>query len=270
MFCPKPHDEELTRDSFAEDLSRLVRGAQASARESLGVIQRRQKDQYHKKVYGKPHEKQNKEWVYSKHKAKCRKFFLPWEGPYVVLQRTSEVSYKVAKPNQMAKYMILHYNKLKPYLEEGDAWNPKEKKRTTALRSECFLENPGVNQDKWEEQELDVHPTHQHARMRRIVQRRRLNEQCEETWRNCFAIKRIPETDGIPEEVSPDGNMPEAPVSAYEAPAESLVHESEQLVQDQPIGVPEPREVTVVSPDTGPARRPRRDIRRVIRLGIDK
>ena len=126
LFYLNPHEEEHTRDSFAEDLSRLFREAHASARESPGVNQRRQRDQYHKKVYGKPYEKQDKVWVYSKHKAKSRKFFLPWEGPYVVLERTSEVNYKVAKPSQMAKWRTLQYNMLKPYLEEGDAWSPKE------------------------------------------------------------------------------------------------------------------------------------------------
>ena len=78
-------------------------------------------------------------------------FFLPWEGPYVVLERTSDVNYKVAKPSQKAKWNVLHYNMLKPHLDEGDAWNPKEKKRTTALRSESDLENSGVDQDEWEE-----------------------------------------------------------------------------------------------------------------------
>ena len=56
LFYPKRHDEELTRDSFAEDLSRLFRETHASARESLEVKQRRQKDPYPKKVYGKPYE----------------------------------------------------------------------------------------------------------------------------------------------------------------------------------------------------------------------
>ena len=103
LFYPKPNDEELTRDSFAEDLSRLFREAHASARESLRVNQRRQKDQYHKKVYGKTYEKQDKVWVYSKHKAISRKFFLPWEGPYVVLERTSEVNYKSSETKSNGK-----------------------------------------------------------------------------------------------------------------------------------------------------------------------
>ena len=273
LFYPKPHDEELTRDSFAEDLSRLFREAHASARESLGVNQRRQKDQYHKKVYGKPYEKQDKVWVYSKHKAKSRKFFLPWEGPYVVLERTSEVNYKVAKPSQMAKWRILHYNMLKPYLEEGDAWSPKEKKRTTALRSEGFLEHPNVDQDDWEEEGFDLRPTEQNARMRRLAQRRERNEGVEEDVPNLeelFHEQVVTEPARVPEEIPTDGGRLEAPVTADDARTESPLREPGQLAQDQPSGVPEPREVTVVSPDTGPARRPRREIRPVIRLGIDE
>ena len=66
------------------------------------------------------------------------------------------------------------------YLEEGDAWNPKEKKRTTALRSEGFLENSGIDQDEWEEEQVDIRPTHQNSRMRRIAQRRKLNERVDD------------------------------------------------------------------------------------------
>ena len=217
LFFRKPHAEELTRDSFAEDLLRLFREAHASARESIGVNQRKQKDQYHKKVYGKPNEKQDKVWVYSKHEAKSREFFLPLEGPYVVLERTSEINYKVAKPSQMAKWKILHYNMLKPYLEEGDVWNPKEKKRTTALRSKGFLENPGVDQDEWEEKEFDKRPTHHNARLRRIAQRRRLNKRVDDNEPNLeelFHEQVVPEPNWIWEEIPPDGNRPEAPVAA--------------------------------------------------------
>ena len=273
LFYTKPHDEELTGDSFAEDLSRLFSEAHASARESLGINQRRQKDQYHKKVYGKPYEKQDKVWVYSKHKAKSRKFILPWEGPYVVLERTSEVNYKVAKPSQMGKWRLLHYNMLKPYLEEGDAWSPKEKKRTTALRSEGFLEHPGVDQDDWEEEGFDLRPTEQNARMRRLVQRRGRNERVDDDVPNLeelFQEQVVTEPARVPEEIATDEGRLEAPVTADDARAEPLLCEPEQPAQDQSSGVPEPREVTVVSPDTGPARRPRRGIRPVIRLGIDE
>ena len=112
------------------------------------------------------------------------------EGPYVVLERTSEVNYKVAKPSQMGKWGTLM----------EDAWNPKEKKRTTALRSEGFLKNPGVDQDEWQEEELDTRPTHQNARMRSIAQRRRLNERSDDNVPNLeelFHKKVVPEPDWI-------------------------------------------------------------------------
>ena len=85
-----------------------------------------------------------------------------------------------------------------------------------------------------------------------------------------FRQQAAPEPDSIPKEFPPDASRPGAPVAADEAPAEPPLHEPEQLTQDQSTGGSEPREVTLVSPDTGPVRRFRRDIRQVIRLGIDK
>ncbi|XP_075253164.1 uncharacterized protein LOC142344967 [Convolutriloba macropyga] len=70
LFYLKPQDEQLSRDSFCENLSRLFREACSSARESLGLNQQWKKDQYHKKVYGKPYGKQDEVWVYPKQKAK--------------------------------------------------------------------------------------------------------------------------------------------------------------------------------------------------------
>ena len=199
--------------------------------------------------------------------------FLTWKGPYLVLEGTSEVNYKVAEPIPMAKWSTLHHNMLKPYFEEGNAWSPKKKKRTKALRSGGVLKNPGVNQGEWKEQESDISPTHHQAKMRRHVQRRRLNERIDDNVSNMGQLFRecdVPESDGIPAKVPPEGNRPEAPVAADEASAEPSLQKPEQLADDQPTGVPEPREATAVSPDTGPARRPRRKIHPVIRLGIEE
>ena len=53
------------------------------------------------------------------HKAKSRKFKLPWVGPYLILERISEVNYKIvlkARPN--GRWQIVHYNRLKLYSVE--------------------------------------------------------------------------------------------------------------------------------------------------------
>ena len=205
--------------------------------------------------------------------SKISKFFCPWEGPYVVLEITAEANYRVAKPSQMAKWRIILYNMLKPCLEDSDASSPREEKKTKALRSEGFLEDPGVDKDEWEEEEPDVRPTQQHVRIQRIVQRRRLNEQVDDNVLNLeelFREQAVREPDRITAEVPPDDNRPQAPVAADEAPAKQPLHEPELLALDQPTGVPEPREVTEFSPDTGPARQPRQEIQPVIWLGLNE
>ena len=66
------------------------------ARDFLGPNQRRQKDRFHKKVFGDPYETEDKMWMFAKHRQKSENFYNNWEGPYVVLKRVSEVNHKIA------------------------------------------------------------------------------------------------------------------------------------------------------------------------------
>lgn len=60
-------------------------------------------------------------WLFCKHKAISKKFNLPWEGPYLVLERISDVTYKIAKePVKEGRWQIVHYNRLKPYIAEAE------------------------------------------------------------------------------------------------------------------------------------------------------
>ena len=76
LFYTKPHDEVLTKDDFTEDLDELFRDAHSSAREILGTDQRRQEDQYWKKVHGEPYAAGDKIWVWAKEKFKSRKLLI--------------------------------------------------------------------------------------------------------------------------------------------------------------------------------------------------
>ena len=151
LFYPKPHDELLTQDGFVEWLDGHFRDAHSSARELLGTNQRRQKDQYRKRVHGEPYSMLDKVWLWAKEKIKTKKFFLPSEGPYVVLAKVSEDNYKVAKLTTPGKIQFPHFNMLKPYLEEEP--RPDEansSKRPTAFRSTGFFEMPGVQDEDLE------------------------------------------------------------------------------------------------------------------------
>ena len=53
--------------------------------------------------------------MFEPHKAKSRKFYLPWHGPFEVLSRTSEVTYMICKRRNKEKWQKVHFNRLKPY-----------------------------------------------------------------------------------------------------------------------------------------------------------
>ena len=84
-------------------------------REVLGMVQRRRKEQYWKKI---PYATGDKVWVWSKEKLRSKKTFDPWEGPYIVMARISEMTYKVAKQSTHSKVKFLHFNMLKRRVED--------------------------------------------------------------------------------------------------------------------------------------------------------
>ena len=139
VFYPKPPDEERSQGEFIEWLEAQFCEAHANAREQLGVNQQRQKDLYFKKVYGEPYEIGANVWLYSKQKAKSKKFLVPYEGPYIIQERTSEVNYMICKEGRPRKTRIVHFNLLKPYNEERTGDRSGRNKRPTLFRSQDFF-----------------------------------------------------------------------------------------------------------------------------------
>ena len=73
------------------------------------------KENVFKKVHGEPFKEGDLVWLFQPHKAKSRKFYLPWHGPFKVLSRTSEVTYAICKRGNKEKWKKVHFNRLKPY-----------------------------------------------------------------------------------------------------------------------------------------------------------
>ena len=135
-------DEPLTEDGFAEWLDEQFRDAHGSVREVLGMVQRRRKDQYWKKIHGDPYATGDKVWVWSKEKLKSKKAFDPWEGPYIVMARISEMTYKVAKQTTPSKVKFLHFNMLKRRVEDTrQQEEAAARERPSPYRSANFFED---------------------------------------------------------------------------------------------------------------------------------
>ena len=99
LFYPKPPgDPRLELGEVGAELSDKLFEVHSHAQLTMGKEQRRQKDFYQKKVHGESFKIGDRVWLFEPHKAKSRKFYLPWHGTYEVLSQTSEVNYQICKP----------------------------------------------------------------------------------------------------------------------------------------------------------------------------
>ena len=110
----------------------------SSARKVLSTNQRQQKDQYSKKIHKEPHATGDKLWVWVKERIKLKNYFDPWEEPYAVMAKISEVIYKVTKqstPRKCIKLLLCAESRGQP--EEAAA-----RKRPTAYLSPNSFDDP--------------------------------------------------------------------------------------------------------------------------------
>ena len=120
LLLPKAPGHEIANYEFTRWLNEQFRQAHMNARETLGYRQGTQKDLYQKNVFKEELKPGEKVWLFAPQKAKSRKFFLPWIGPYNIIETTSEVNYKISKDTNSKKWQIVHYNRLKPVKEEDE------------------------------------------------------------------------------------------------------------------------------------------------------
>ncbi len=136
LLVENVHDDKEQTD-YAQELRDNLRSAHAQAREALKKSARRQKKQYDRKAYSGRLSIQEGSfvWVYD-HQRKpgiSKKLKLPWEGPYLVVKKLSDVHCKIQR-SPRSKYRIVHMDRLKPY-EGSDLknWSSGELKTTDDL-----------------------------------------------------------------------------------------------------------------------------------------
>ena len=116
LFVPKPPgDPRLKLGEHAEELNERLNEIHREAQMTMGTEQRQQREYFNRKVHGEPFKEGDLVWLFEPHKAKSRKFYLPWHGPFEVLSRTSEVTYMICKRGNKEKWQKVHFNYLKPY-----------------------------------------------------------------------------------------------------------------------------------------------------------
>ena len=120
LLLAKAPGHEIANYEFTRWLNEQLREAHMNARETLGYRQEKQNDLYQKNVFGDELKPGEKVWLFATQKTKSRKFFLPWIGPYNIIERTSDVIYKISKDTNSKNWRIVYYNRLKPLKEEDE------------------------------------------------------------------------------------------------------------------------------------------------------
>jgi len=108
-------DEDLVTD-FALDLRERMQRAHEHARDVLQTSAGRQKRNYDRRAHGDGITEGSFVWLFSRARKPgiTNKLRLPWEGPYLVIQKLSDVHVRIQK-SPRAKTTVIHMDRLKPY-----------------------------------------------------------------------------------------------------------------------------------------------------------
>ena len=118
--CLEDEDFCDDEDQYVEKLKSRLQQVHQYAREHLKIASERQKKNYDHKADAGGYHVGDVVWLHNPQKKKgySPKLQRPWEGPYTITSRLSDVTYRIQKGIK-TKPRVVHYNRLKPYYGEN-------------------------------------------------------------------------------------------------------------------------------------------------------
>ena len=108
--------DETSTNEYAATLRSSLEEAYDKVRSHMGKKIERQQELYNKKVHGEPFECNDLVWLHSKvvPRGQSRKLHHPWKGPFRVLKRISDVTYRIQNEQCKRQRLVVHFDRLKP------------------------------------------------------------------------------------------------------------------------------------------------------------
>eukprot|EP00731_Ephydatia_muelleri_P006147 Em0003g395a len=99
----------------AQNLKESLQDAYDTVRNTAGMQQQRQKDLYDKRAHGKPYIIGDYVWLHSPvvPRGGSRKLHHPWTGPYKVITKLSDVTYRIQSLDKKRLRKVVHFDRLK-------------------------------------------------------------------------------------------------------------------------------------------------------------
>ncbi len=101
--------------TYVDRTTEIMNNVYQAARKHLQFVSEHQKSYYDAKAQAKQYEAGDLVWLHNVRRRKGRspKLQRPWDGPYKISKRLSDVAYRVKKRN--GKPRVVHFNRLKMY-----------------------------------------------------------------------------------------------------------------------------------------------------------
>ena len=115
MFGRQPNHKPEVSD-YVRNLRDTLEEVHEHAREHLRAAQKRQKDHYDQRIAGEQIEVGDRVFLHDPavKKGQTKKLHSQWQGPYTVIAKIGDVTYRIQAINNPRKRKVVHFNRLKP------------------------------------------------------------------------------------------------------------------------------------------------------------
>ena len=102
--------------TYAASLKKRMSEAFEIVRRNVSKHHQHQKMLYDVKVHGKPYKPGDWVWLHSPviPRGSCRKLHRPWKGPYTIVKKVSDSTYRIQHLQKRKDRQVVHFNRLKP------------------------------------------------------------------------------------------------------------------------------------------------------------
>ena len=109
--------DNFSVDRFVNDVSVVLENAYHHVRNTMGFKQDRQKELYDRKRHGEFYQAGGLVWLHTPvvPRGASRKLHRPWTGPYKIIKRLADVTYRIQNCNgHRRRRLVVHFDCLKP------------------------------------------------------------------------------------------------------------------------------------------------------------
>lgn len=123
LYPPPPTETNLPSNEYVVQLQNKMKIVHEIARASLLEAGQKQKRLYDSRISKHKYTVGDAVWlrVYARPKGLSKKLQLRWEGPFKIVSKLSDLTFKIKK-SQKAVCKIVHFNRLKPFRGKLSAW----------------------------------------------------------------------------------------------------------------------------------------------------